>query len=354
MKICYIYDELEKYTKNYITLKALEKNNVKVIKIRSSHKNIVMRDLKKIKKFLVQKESYDLILVGMIGNFITPLISKLTKKPIIFDPLISLYNTVVEDRNIFSNQSILGKISFYLDKKSVLSTHKTILDTDAHINYWVNEFGLPHKKFKKIFLGADDDVFYPRKYSSQTDDFIVKFYGGYIPAQGVDTIIRAASLLQEHRDIKFHLLGTGGAHYRFCRNLSQGLQINNVTFLERIPYRELPQFIEDADVMLGLFGGTKKFNTAIPHKVYQALAMKKSIVTGESDGCKDLLTHRENVFFCKANDPQSLANALLELKDDENLRKKIAKNGYAAFRKYCTPKVIGREIKKIAEEITSF
>ena len=181
----------------------------------------------------------------------------------------------------------------------------------------------------------------------------MKFYGGYIPAQGVDIIIKAASILKKHKDIRFFLLGSGGSYYQYCRDLSKELGAHNITFLDRIPYKELPHYIADSDVMLGLFGGTKKFNTAIPHKVYQALAMKKAVNTAESDGCKELLVDKENVLFCKATDAKSLADAILRLRNNEKLKNKIAKNGYETYRNFGIPKAIGKELKKMIEECIS-
>ncbi|MEA1905113.1 MAG: hypothetical protein U9M97_04450 [Candidatus Hadarchaeota archaeon] len=44
--------------------------------------------------------------------------------------------------------------------------------------------------------------------------------------------------------------------------------------------------------------------------------------------------------------PKAIANAILELRVDERLRKRIAKNGYALFREKFTPRVIGATLKK--------
>ena len=348
MKVCYIYDDLQKYTKNYLTIKGLEKNGVEVIKIGTRFHNIALRNIEKFFKFLFTKRDYDVILIGMLGHFIVPLIAKLTKKPIVFDPFISLYSTVVEDRHYFSKKSPLGKFSLYLDRRSVLLSKKIILDTNEHIRYWTEDLKLPREKFKRVFIGADDEIFFPREEAKKKDnEFIVKFYGEVIPAQGVEIIIKAAHLLKEHKEIKFFLISGGGHSYKECQKLAKDLNITNLTFLKRVPLNQLPAFIEGADIMLGMFGNTKKFNTSIAHKVYQALAMRKPVITAESDGCKDLLVTRENVLLTKQVNPQSLCDAILELKHNKKLRDTMAKNGYETYKNYGTPKIIGREIKQI-------
>ena len=352
MKICYVYDDLFNYQQNQNVLKGLEEHNIDIIRITSKSKYLAIRNLSKLLKFLLLRKNYDIIIVGMIGQFIAPIIAKLTKKPIIFYPFISLYGTVVEDRGYFSKDSLLGKLSLYLDRKSVLVSEKCILDTYEHIRYWTEDLNLPREKFERVFVGSNDEIFYPRQRTRKEDgDFSVRFYGSYIPAQGVEIIIEAANVLKKDNKIKFSLLGKGGPNYEDCRNLAKQLRLGNITFLDTVPLYELPDFIKNADVILGMFSSTKKFNTSIANKVYQAWAMKMPTITAESDGCKDLLVHRENAMLSKQMDPKSLAEAILELKNNPELRNKIAINGYKTFKENATPGIIAKEVIEILEKV---
>ena len=46
-------------------------------------------------------------------------------------------------------------------------------------------------------------------------------------------------------------------------------------------------------------------------------------------------------------DPKDLAKKIIELKDNSELRKKIAENGYKLYKEKLTPKVLGKELLNI-------
>ncbi|GAG66233.1 unnamed protein product, partial [marine sediment metagenome] len=61
---------------------------------------------------------------------------------------------------------------------------------------------LNEKKFKRIWVGADESIFYPIK-QKETGDFVVLFFGTFIPLQGVETIIKSAKKLENQKDIRY-------------------------------------------------------------------------------------------------------------------------------------------------------
>ena len=48
--------------------------------------------------------------------------------------------------------------------------------------------------------------------------------------------------------------------------------------------------------------------------------------------------------------PEALAQSILLLRNDAKLRKKIARNGYALYKKKFTPNAIGKELKANLED----
>jgi len=226
------------------------------------------------------------------------------------------------------------------------------LDTTEHIKYFNEEFRISEKKFRRIFVGSDDEIFYPRKNAKNNDTFTITFYGSFIPLHGLQYIVRAAKLLEEYKDIKFEILGSGQT-YNFIRDLSEKLKICNIMFIkERVKYEEIPNFITKSDVCLGIFGDTAKAKRVIPNKVYEALAMGKPLITGDSPAIKECgIVNRKNTLLVEMANPEAIANAILELKDDEKLRNDIAKNGLALFKENFTPKIIGKGVKKVLEEV---
>lgn len=180
--------------------------------------------------------------------------------------------------------------------------------------------------------------------------FTVFFHGKFIPLQGVPYIIRAAKFLESNRDIVFKIVGKGQT-YQEVVDLIKQLKVGNVELIGRVSIGDLPSFLRSADVCLGVFGDTGKAERVIPNKVYESVAMRKPVITADTPAVRELFTHKKDIFLCKRADPQSIVDAILELKNNVMLRNKIAEGGYEVFRTNAVPGIIGKEVCKCLEDL---
>ncbi|GAG73252.1 unnamed protein product [marine sediment metagenome] len=255
------------------------------------------------------------------------------------------------DRKRFKSNSLGGRFFYWLDKHSCELADKVLLDTDAHIDYFTNTFDLENEKFKRIFVGADDDIFYPRNIKKKDGTFRVFYYGTYRPLQGIEYIIRAVKLLESHKNINFIIVGKGPEHKKIDK-LVQKLNVKNIRLIDWIPYEKLPLKIVKADICLGgHFSDIDKAKRTIAGKTFQFIAMKKPVIVGNNPANRELFENRKNALMVEMADADALADAILELKENEELRERIAEEGYKTFREKCTLEVIGKEIKEIAERL---
>ena len=224
-----------------------------------------------------------------------------------------------------------------------------LLDTDAHIDFFIREFGLPREKFRRIFVGTDSDIFYPRSDAKSDDKFLVHFHGNYIPLQGVRYIIQAAKIL-EKENIVFNLIGRGQT-FQNDRRLAEKLKLTNINFIEPVPYDKLPDYIARANVCLGIFGDSPKTELVIPNKVFEAIAMAKPVITADTPAVRELFTDKENIFLCRRADPRNLADAILQLKQNDELRQRISDGAYKLFKSRASEDIIGAELKQILSGI---
>ena len=265
----------------------------------------------------------------------------------------SLYETVVRDRGLFSARSRIGFFLRWLDRTACRLADLVLLDTQAHIEYFVKEFDLPPAKFLRVFVGSDHTVsraVAPIRFGPEPK-FEVLFVGTYIPLHGIETIIRAAKVLEAEPEIHFTLLGQG----QLCtemRGIARRLGLDNLRFIDRwVPAAELGGYMAAAGVCLGVFGRAEKAQRVIPCKVFDCLAMAKPLITADTPAVRELLTHGENALLCPAGDEVSLARAILQLKKDPDLRERISKNGYTTYLKSCAPEVIGGSLMQAFERL---
>jgi len=338
------------YSRNAIIREGLKKNNIEIIPCTDNSKNIIIRHIKVFFKFLFSlHKNFDFVFVGFVGQVIVLLIKPFTilkRKPIIFDAFMSLYDTIVLDKKLVKKNSIMSKIIFLLDKYSCKLSNIILLDTNQHINYFTNTFSINKNKFRRIFVGSVESLFHKKEKTGKNKDFIIGFYGYFIPLQGTEYIIKAANILRKNKDIRFEMIGSG-QKFKESINLAKKLELKNISFLGEKPSNQLPDYIANWDIMLGIFGNTEKTSRVIPNKAYDALAMEKPLITANTPAINELLTHKKDVFLCNSADETSLANAILLLKNNRQLRNKIAKKGYNTFSQKCSTEIIGKELIKI-------
>lgn len=173
--------------------------------------------------------------------------------------------------------------------------------------------------------------------------FTILFHGKFIPLQGVEYIIQAAKILESDKGIEFKIIGDGQT-FSAISQLVQKLGLTNVSFLGKKPINELPDFLSRADICLGIFGNTQKNTRVIPNKVYEAAAMAKAIISADTPAIRELFTDREDILLCWRADARDLADKILELKNNRQLREKIADGAYELFTKKATPEIIGQNL----------
>jgi len=342
MRICYfgMYDP--EYPRNRIMIRGLKENGHEVLECQSRAGGF-KKYQELYQKHCQIKNQYDVMIVGFPGQTIVPFAKLLANNKMIFDAFSSHYEGYVIDRGYHNQFSLAALYYWLIDWLSFILADEVLFDTQAHIDYCVKTFHLKPEIFKRVFVGSDDNVFYPRLVSQQ-EKFIVHFHGTYIPLQGAEHIVKAAKILESHQEIEFHLLGKGQT-FEPAKKLASELNAKNIKFLEPVAYKELPDYLARADIVLGIFGSTAKAQRVIPNKVFEALAMAKPIITQDSPAIRELLTDKENVLLCKAGDEQDLADKILELKNNQELAQKIAENGHQLFKEKLEAKKLTEGVK---------
>jgi len=273
----------------------------------------------------------DFIFLPSFTHKDVPFVKKVCKtKKIIFDPLVSRYLTKVFDYKNFSKYSIGALLNLYYDKKALTMSDFILTDTKSHLEYYHKFYNIPKEKMDVLYIGNNFDKFYPCNSESSLNHkdkkYIVGFYGGFIPLQGVMNILEAAKLLKNKNDIIFHLIGNG-FDYKKAKKFAIQENLNNVIFLGYLPENELHKKILEFDVALGIFGNTPKTELVIPNKVYHYAACSKPIITKETPAIKELFTDKEDIFLV-SGEPISISKAILEIKHNPELSQKIALNSY--------------------------
>ncbi len=335
------------YNRNKIILLGLENlNDVEV-------KEYVFESKRKFNKTHFQKlETWaDVLFFPSFTHAIVRFICKQTEKPTIFDPLISRYLTKVFDYKQVGKYSIRALKNYYKDKIPMRCVSHLIADTDAHRQYYHQTFGVPLSTISVIPVGVDTDFFSPIVNTNLKKSFIVGFYGGFIPLQGVSVILDAAKLLLEHADIEFRLIGTG---FEFDKMKSKATNehLTNVSFLGWKNYTELPAELNKFDICLGIFGTTPKTELVIPNKIFHYASLAKPIITKNTQAIKEWFVADTDIVLIKSS-AIALTNAILKLKKDTILSKNIGENAKKLIDENFTAKKTAAKLVTISKQVLS-
>ncbi len=271
----------------------------------------------------------DIVYVPYPAVFVVFLLSRLPKKlqpkRLFVDAFISMYDTVVNDRSLLKEGSVLARILYRVEKAAYIFSTKVIVDTPQNLNFLHAMFQIDKSKLESIPLSTDEQQFQAIDYRAQAKTCRVLFVGTLIPLHGIQTILDAATILSGRDDIAFRIVGDGQEASKV-----EHWKAKNTSALhwERKwqPSASIAKEIEQADICLGIFGTGNKTQRVCPFKLYAYAGVGRSIITGSTDWTEKLLRQSNEQFFetTPVGDAEKLAQMIVRLADDSTLRENLA------------------------------
>ncbi|MDD5469812.1 MAG: glycosyltransferase family 4 protein [Candidatus Peribacteraceae bacterium] len=344
MQICALGYDFLGGARYWVIQTGLRRHGFDVIECNTQKRGFLAKYRDLCREYWKLRKQVGVIFVPFPGHYIMPLawvLGRITGKPIVFDVFVSLYDTNVEDRKSVPAGSLHAHTLSFMDWLSCTLASIVLIDTGLQKQYFVERYGIREEKILVLPVGCRTDIFQPQPQREHgTDTCTVLFHGTFIPLQGIEVILRAAAEMQrKDPTVKFHIIG-GGQTYEEIRRLAEVLHLGNVVFAPYQPMKELAQAIANADMCLGIFGTSEKAQRVIPHKVYDILCMGKPLITGDTPATRSALRHGTNAILTKPGDASALAEAILALKGNAEMRQKIAENGRELFREKFLPQTI--------------
>jgi glycosyltransferase involved in cell wall biosynthesis len=283
----------------------------------------------------------DAVIVGYPGHLDLPAARRAARgHPLIFNPLVSLVDTLVADRRRFRPGSLPARFLAMIDRRALRAADLVVADTQANAEFLAGLARLPAERLAVCFVGAEERVFGPGW--EPEDPFTAVFVGKLIPLHGVQTILEAARLAPE---LRFRVIGSG--------QLDDLLESRppNVEWIRWVDYERLPDELHRAGCALGIFGTSDKAGRVIPNKAFQALACGVPLVTADTPGARELLADEDSALLVPPGDPLALADALRRLAADSGLAGRLAERGLAVYRERASGEVLGRRWRLLIEAL---
>ena len=288
-------------------------------------------------------KGFDVLVVGYPGHFDFPAARWAARgRPVVFNPLVSLADTLVTDRGRFRNGSFAARTLEAVDRRAFRSADLVVADTQAHADFLARLTRVDRSRFAVCLVGAEERIFQPAWV--RRDPFTCLFVGKLIPLHGVETILEAARLAPE---IPFRLVGSGQLDAHVAG------RPDNVEWVRWIEYERIPEELARAGCALGIFGTSGKAGRVIPNKAYQALACGTPLVTGNTEAARELLVDGESALLVPPGDPGALAAAVRRLAGDPDLAEHLSGGGLYTFEQRASERVLGERWRTLLESVAA-
>lgn len=201
-------------------------------------------------------------------------------------------------------ESKIYKYYHHVSKRIYRQMDKILITSRMFSDYLRDEFGIRGNKIEYLPQYAED-IFTPDQCKKESDDYIDLMFAGNVgSAQGVETIIKAAKLTADIKNLRWHIVGDGSEISKL-KKMSSGL--NSVIFHGRKPLEEMRKYYALADAMLVTMRKDPMLNKTLPGKVQTYMAAGKPII-GAIDGETSLVIYDAECGLCgEAGNEEQLA-----------------------------------------------
>ena len=208
---------------------------------------------------------------------------------------------------------------------------KVVTVSEGFVNHIVKRRGIDD--LIVIKNGVDLDKF--KRTGNQLNRFsnldlegktVVSYIGTHGLAQGLDTILEAAQILKDEKDIIFLMAGDG-ADWERLKKKSEDLQLQNLHLIGQIERNKIETIWLATSISVVLLRKNDSFKAAIPSKIFEAMAMECPIVLGVEGEAAALLTKANGGTTIAPENAAELANSIIRYAKNSKLAKMHGKNG---------------------------
>jgi len=177
------------------------------------------------------------------------------------------------------------------------------------------ERGVPERKLEVIYNWADEAALaapqgrVPSELAEGGHAFHILFAGNMGKAQALDSVLKAASLLQDRGSrVRWVMLG-GGVEVPRLKQRAADLQLKNIVFLPPVPMAEVGAYLNVADALLVHLRKDPLFEITIPSKTQAYLAVGKPVLMAVDGDAADLVRQSSSGVVAESENPEALADA---------------------------------------------
>lgn len=183
--------------------------------------------------------------------------------------------------------------------------------------------------------------------------FNVVFAGNLGTVQALDTILQAAELTREQRDIWWVLIGSGSRSQWLMEEV-QRRGLTQVVLPGRFPPEAMPAILDQASALLVSLVRSPIMSQTVPSKIQAYLAAGRPIIAAlDGEGAR-IVKEADAGVACPAEDAPALSKAVLHLKSlPTEERERLGVLGREYYQQHFDPAVLTQRLIECLQRMTS-
>jgi len=299
-------------------------------------------------KEMLRKNKYDLIHTHEEAGFFAPRLAKKYNLLHLYD----MHSSLPQQLTNFKYTKLRGLISLFEKLENNTITHAAAVITICPaLHDYVS--GLFPDKFNMLIENVADnsDVFTDqassrnelRKQYQLKNEWVIHYAGTFEHYQGIDLLIESSvKVVEKHKNIKFFLVGGNAEQVEKYKKMVADRKLTDYyIFTGTVKPEEVPLYQNIADILVS----PRIEGNNTPLKIYSYLRSGCPIVATRH------LTHtqvlNDDVSVLTEVTPETFAAGILQVIEDESLRKRLATNAQTLAREKYSYEVYVEKTRKI-------
>jgi glycosyltransferase involved in cell wall biosynthesis len=204
--------------------------------------------------------------------------------------------------------------------------------TDGFRRYMIGK-GIPADKIEVIKNGVDLDFYKLEEGATLAlaefglgGKFVASYFGTHGMAHHLETVLEAAALLRERKDIAFVLIGDGAERQKLSA-LRDERGLDNVMMLGQQPKEKMPFLWQCSNASMVLLKKSDLFKIVIPSKIFESMAMQRPIILGVEGESREIVEAARAGLCIEPQNAADLARSVAHLADNPEYCDELGRNG---------------------------
>jgi len=269
----------------------------------------------------------------LFSVLIAYLMGKIRRVPFIFE-VRDLWPGIFVELGVLKNPILikaLESVEMYLYRKA---TKIVVVTQGFKMN--ISSRGISDDKITVITNGVDLSFLDPNKISNEkivelkthfhiNNKFVVLYMGAHGISHGLEVILEVAKKLR-NSNVVFLFVGDGAEKEKLIQ-LSNSWNLDNVIFHESVERNQTPLYYSMADACLVPLKNIQGFETFIPSKMFEIMALKRPILASVRGEAEKILIKSGSALISTPENADELVANIEKLKNDEVLSHKLGESG---------------------------